>query len=103
MPSIIELVSQAEEEAAALKKEAQAKAKEQIAASEAEAAAALERAHSSGRERVLAAQERAEEEGARIAEKVREVAASKADAQVNAAREKLPEAAKYILERVVKA
>lgn len=63
MPSIIDMVSQAEAEALSLKKDAERQAKEMEAAARQKAQAQIQAAQEAGRNRVAAAIAEAEEEG----------------------------------------
>ena len=98
MPSIIDMVSQAEAEALSLKKDAERQAKEMEAAARQDAQ--IQAAQEAGRNRVAAAIAEAEEEGKHIAQEICDQEAAKATASSQRAREALPQAVAYILERV---
>lgn len=102
VPSIIEQVTQAEAEAAFLKKDAQAKARETIAQANAQAREAVEKAKEQGRDKIRAASQTAEADGRDAAEKIRKENAKMADTQCESATGKLSKAVDYILERIVK-
>ena len=99
MPSIIEQVSQAEAEALSLKKDAERQAKEMEAAARQAALAQIQAAQEAGRGRIAAAVAEAEE-GKHIAQEICDQEAAKATASSQRAREALPQAVAYILERV---
>ena len=103
MPSIVEKITKAEEEAAALKREAARKGREDLAAARKGAAEALADAREASRRSIEAAERSAESEGAALAEQIRGERAAEADALCAKARQSLPEAVSYIMERVVKA
>lgn len=100
MPSIIDMVSQAEAEALSLKKDAERQAKEMEAAARQKAQAQIQAAQEAGRNRVAAAIAEAEEEGKHIAQEICDQEAAKTTASSQRAREALPQAVAYILERV---
>ena len=102
VPSIIEQITQAEAEAASIKKDAQAKAREAVAQANVQAREAVEKAKELGRDKVRTASQAAEAEGRDTAKKIRNENAKRADTQCEAASEKLPKAVDYILERIVK-
>lgn len=103
MPSIIEQITAAEAQAAALKKDEAAAGREAAAKAQQEAKALLEAARERGRARIAELSAKAEVEGAKLAEDIRAKNASETDEACAAASKKLPEAVGYILERVVKA
>lgn len=100
LPSIIDMVSQAEAEALSLKKDAERQAKEMEAAARQDAQAQIQAAQEAGRNRVAAAIAEAEEEGKHIAQEICDQEAAKATASSQRAQEALPQAVAYILERV---
>ena len=101
MPSIIEQVTQAEAQAASIKKEAQLQARELVAKAVQEASRIVEEAREQGRKTVHSAAEAAEMKGQELAEQVRREKAEEVDTQCMAAARKLPQAVEYILERII--
>ena len=83
-----------------LKKDAERQAKEMEAAARQDAQAQIQAAQEAGRNRVAAAIAEAEEEGKHIAQEICDQEAAKATASSQRAREALPQAVAYILERV---
>ncbi|MEA5059716.1 MAG: hypothetical protein EOM66_10200 [Clostridia bacterium] len=100
MPSIIEKVSEAEAQAVSLRKEAGRQVREMDAAARQAALSRLEAAQEAGRALVAQAAAKAEEEGKHIAQEICEKEAAQSDARCQAARQALPQAVAYILERV---
>ncbi len=103
MPSIIDRIKEAETQASVIRKEAAKKAKDVVAAANAQAAQTLSSARDESRRANREAAERAELAGADAANGILASRRREADAVCNAAREKLPDAAAYILEEVIKA
>lgn len=103
MPSIIDRITNAEAEAAALKRDAAVKARQAIAEASSEAQRLVAGARDQGREELIEAQARAEEEGQKIAADIRAAKAREADAVCAAAGKNMDAAVGYILERVTQA
>ncbi len=100
MPSIIERVADAEAQALSMKKDAERQAREMGAEAQKAAAAQVAAAQEAGRSLVAQAIAAAEEEGAHIAQEICGEQAAKAQAASQKARDSLPKAVTYILERV---
>lgn len=103
MPSIIDSITNAETEAAAIKRDAAAKAREAIvnAGNEVQQQLALER--DQGRERLHEAQLRAEKQGEEIAREILKEKSAQADQLCAQARSHIDEAVSYILGKVKQA
>ncbi|MEG1547501.1 MAG: hypothetical protein RR232_04770 [Clostridia bacterium] len=103
MPSIIDKISQTEDNAAQLKKQAILEARERIAAAEQERVKRTVAARDESRETLAAAAESAEAEGKCLAAQITAENATKADALCESAQKNTSKAVAYILERVTKA
>lgn len=100
MPSIIEKVSEAEAQALSIRKEAARQAREMDAAAHQAALTSLEAARENGRALIATATAEAEEEGKRLAQDILQELAAQSAQRAEEARQALPRAAAYILERV---
>lgn len=100
MPSIIERVSQAEAQAVSRKKEAARQAREMDAAAQQAALNRLEEAKEAGRQLLAASAAQAEAKGKEIAQQIWEEQAALSAQRCHKARQALPQAVAYILERV---
>lgn len=101
MSSIIDEIAKAEAQAATIRQDAAASARDMIASAQAAGEKALAAQVEAGRTAQRTAAQRAEEEGALISEKVLATRRAEAAQKCAAAKEKLPEAVSYLLRRVV--
>ena len=99
--SIIELIGEAEEQAAAIRRDASAQARDATAQAQERAKATLAAEQEKGRAAMRAALAKAEEDGKKAADEVLAENRQEIDSVCAAAREKLDAAATYLLERVV--
>ena len=100
MPSIIEKISEAEAQASSIRKEAARQARAIEASAHQAALDRLEAAREKGRALAAASALMAEEEGKRLAREIGQEQAAESARRTEAARQALPRAAAYILERV---
>lgn len=100
MPSIVERVSEAEAQALTRKKEATRQAREIEAAARQAAQGRLEAAREEGRRLIAESSAEAEAAGKQLAIDIWEKRAAESAARCEQARQALPQAAAYILERV---
>ena len=103
MPSIIDSIHKAEEQAAQIRQQAAEEGRVRYAEASARRDALLEEARGKARDLQKESVERAKRDAAQAAAEIRGDAARAADEACRRARENLPQAVAYIVERVVKA
>ena len=100
MQSIVELVAQAESQAAQVRREAQQQARDRIAQATAQGQDTVRKAQEQAREIQADAARKAEHIGAILMDQIREEKEAQAQSLCDAARTKLNEAVNHILEGV---
>lgn len=103
MSTIIERITEAEETADKLRKEAAAEAREAILAAEVQVHSQKAKERQDGLARLREAADKAQFEGDKTAEKIMEETRVKTAALCAEARGRIPNAVTYLMERVVKA
>jgi V/A-type H+-transporting ATPase subunit G/H len=103
LSTIIDRITEAEEKADRLRKDAAAKAREAVTRAESKISEEKNKERQAGPARLREASEKAQLEGEKAAERIMQEARAKTGALCSEARKRLPAAVSYLMERVVKA